>query len=414
MALETVLIERMALGGRGVGRLPSGKVVLARGAAPGDRLRVRIDRHERDLAHATAMEIVEPAADRVAPPCPSASRCGGCSWMHIDPGAQRRLRRRLVVDELTRGGLAPPAPAGDHPDTATLGYRTRTRLHRRGARFGTLAAGSHEVVPLVACPVLAPPLEALALELAGAISTTPPADAEMELWLDRRGRRALHVLPRGHADWRWLGERLALDAFAIGRPRPRREARPPAMLEEDSAGEPLLFAPGVFVQVNREVNALLVAEVLRLAGEGERFAEAYAGAGNFTIHLAPRFASGLALEGDALAAGMLRENLAARDGDVRVHEERDDASAARLARGPAPDVFVADPPRAGMKPLVPAILSAQPPRVVVVSCHPAAAVRDAALLAREGGYALGDVTLLDMFPQTHHVEIVLAMERASG
>ncbi len=409
-----IQIHALAFGGDGVGRLPDGRATFVRGAVPGDRLRVRLCEEHRSFARADIVAVLAPGPQRIAPPCPLAGTCGGCSWQQLDLAAQREWKRRLIALELARRvpGFAPdtlPPPwAG-----ASFGHRTRTRLHRRGTQFGTLAARSHAVLPFGACPVLAPPLADFARELARGLADLPPGDADLELYVDATGARGLFVRPGQRAPLARvdaLAAALRVQALAVaGAPA---EATPAARLAEISAGQPLAFGPGVFVQTNREANAALVAAVVAAAGAGERFAELYAGIGNFTVHLARRFAGGLAAEGDPRAAAWLAENTAGLP--VAVRAESDVQTAALLAVEPAPDAVVLDPPRAGIRALRPLWSARAPARVVLVSCDPAAALRDIAHLVGDVGYRLGDVQLFDLFPQTHHVEMVATLDRRAA
>lgn len=183
------------------------------------------------------------------------------------------------------------------------------------------------------------------------------------------------------------------------------------LLHEDSRGRRLAFEPGVFVQANRQMNAHLVGEAVRLAGSGGRFLEVYAGAGNITVHLAELFERGEACEGDRRAAHLLEDNLSGGAGRVEVRRESDRRTALRRAGPPEPDLLLVNPPRAGMRALMPLVEGVVPARVVMVSCHPMAAVRDMKTLAA-AGYRLVEVRPLDFFPQTDHLEVVTLLERS--
>lgn len=419
-----VRVESMAFGGPGVGRLPSGKAVLVHGAAAGELVEARIVVERARVAEAEVEAVLEPSADRREPPCPLAGRCGGCPWMHLTPEAQRRWKGRLLGGELARAGLLErSAEPLEVEGLEGLGQRTRARLHRRGRAFGTMAARSRAVVPYEGCPALAADLDRFAREVAETLAALPAGGGDLELYVDAEGRRGLFVEADEPGPLARLPEALGIEAAKVRSPLPRREGRRPRRRGPDRADRPvpqlveasgalsIRFEPGVFVQANRGMNARLVRRVAEAAGRGERFVEVYAGAGNLTVHLARAFARGDASEADPDAARLLRQNLEAAPARVEVRAERDERSAARLARGPTPDLLVADPPRAGMKPLAPLLASAAAPaRLVMVSCHPMAAVRDLAS-CREAGYRLVSLAALDLFPETHHLELVAALAR---
>jgi 23S rRNA (uracil1939-C5)-methyltransferase len=404
---ETVHIHALAFGGLGVGRLASGKIVLVRGSAAGDTVRLRIDADKPRHAFGTIETILEPSPERVDPRCERAHRCGGCSWQHLSLEAQRAWKTRLVAEELRRAGLAAHVP-GTLGDLG-FGFRCRARLHLRSGLFGTMEQGSHTVVPYTGCPILTPELDAFASDVRESLGAFP--DADVELHVDSLGQRGMLVELVERTDahaWDRMCTDLGVYSYRIRRPGspPGPEGR---LLFEDSASIPLAFEPGVFVQTNRRVNSLLVHEVLDACEGGARFCEIYAGAGNFTVHLAGRFQDGTAAESDPVAARMLRRNL--RGTGVEVHERADRDEAARLASRPAAELLLADPPRSGMKPLWPVFAASPPGRVVMISCHPMAAIRDVRRLVESAGYTIEKVVPVDMFPQSHHLELVAVLAR---
>jgi 23S rRNA (uracil1939-C5)-methyltransferase len=425
---ELVPIHALAFGGDGVGRLPKGKAVFVPGTAPGERVRVRITQEKRSHAFAELVTIEEAAEHRVAPRCPVADTCGGCTWQHLEIGAQREWKARLIGAELSRRGLDPDGSvqgelvaAGDG-----FGHRSRTRMHLRGKTFGTGRRRSHETIPLGSCPVLAPELEDFARAFGDYATTRLSTDADVELYVDRLGRRGLYVrafeaVP-GRA-WGELAANLAVHALRVkavrGAPPGRLGSVGDATLEEDSAGLPLGFEPGAFVQTSRGINGLLVGSALELVEPAESFAELYAGVGNFSVHLQERFERGSIAEGAPQALASLRANLARRDGalepgggsakagpGVQVYREHDAESAKRLCGQDALDLLFVDPPRAGIKALYPLFEAAPPKTLLMVSCHPMAALRDLEWLHKEAGYRLDRLVPVDLFPQTAHLEIV--------
>jgi 23S rRNA (uracil1939-C5)-methyltransferase len=375
---------------------------------------IDVEREKSSHVFASIVSVLEPSPERTEPLCERAEVCGGCPWQHIEVEAQREWKRRLVAQELLRAGLVeelssiPATAAGD-----CEGFRTRTRLHQRSGALGTMERRSGSVVPFSSCPVLAPELGAFAAEAARAVPAGAP-DAEVELIVDSLGQRGVLVTTRGPARiWDELAAELGVFSHRVRRPGTQAPGPLGRLLYEDSAGTPLAFEPGVFVQTNRQANALLVADAMQQAAGGERFAEIYAGAGNFTVHLATRFARGTAAESGLSSARMLRRNLKPVAGSVDVRSEKDSETARALAALPAADLLFADPPRSGMRALYPLFEAAAPGRVVMVSCHPMTAVRDLAHLTSSAGYTLERVAPIDMFPHSDHVEIVASLTRAS-
>jgi 23S rRNA (uracil1939-C5)-methyltransferase len=415
-----VSIDALAFGGDGVGRLSDGKAVFVPGTAPGDVARVTLVEDKPRVAFARLEALVTAAPERVTPRCPLADRCGGCTWQHLPVDLQRAWKHRLVAREVARRALGVDEVVAPVVGGAAFGHRTRTRLHLQDGVLGTLPRRSHRVLALQVCPILHPSLEAFALQLFEAVRDGRTGDADVELYVDAEGRRGLLVEPRERAAserqgravveaWERLSGSLGVHSLRVKGAVSQGEPATTA-LGEVSLGRPLAFEPGVFVQTTREGNALLVGEALKLAGEGGTFAEVYAGVGNFTVHLAERFARGSAAEGNPASVAWLRRNLGGR-ASVTAHAEGDAATARRLGRLPPADLLLADPPHAGMKPLLPLFQAAAPRRVLLVSCHPMAALRDLEGLVR-AGYRLTRLVPVDLFPQTDHLELVAALEPA--
>ena len=411
-----IRIETLAFGGAGIGRHPTGKVVLVPGAAPNELVRVEIIREKRNHDVAVVREIIEPSPVRIDPPCSSASRCGGCTWMHIDLDAQRSWKSRLLETELSRAGLLTHSGIlGELIGGASRRHRVRARLHLAGGIFGTKAAKSNDVVKIVECPILTEELEAFALEMSSALDDARIGDAEVELYVDARGDRGLSAriaTPRDAPTWEQIARKLGVQSVHLVAALGRTLRTPRQPLVEDSAGRPLEYEPGVFVQTHRELNTKLVGLALDGAGTGKSFVEAYAGAGNFTVHLAQKFESGFAAEGHRRAVKLLRRNLAGLDSAVEVRAENDGQTSRRLSSRPPVDLLLADPPRLGkgLYKSFRGLFEAAPPRkVVLVSCHPMAAIRDLVRLRDDAGYELQRVVPIDMFPQTHHLELVAVL-----
>ena len=411
-----VLIESLAFGGDGVGRLPSGKVVFVPYTVPTERVLVSLTRQKSSYAFAQLEEILEPSAQRIAPRCPVAGRCGGCDWQHIGITDQRRWKRRLLTAELQRVGAVKKGEALVQRMVTGegFGHRTRARMHRRAADFGTMESGSQRVITFESCPILAPSLHDFVQDFSARIAQEAPANVSVEIYVDADGRRGLEIDHRPPPGIDWIAIARDLDVHALRLKHGQSCLSDPmleATLMESSARRHMRFEPGVFVQTNREINARLVRQVLRFAGEGERFAEVYAGAGNFSMHLTHRFRHGSLAEGNERAVACLRRNIEGSPARVMVHAESDDRSARRLSVEPPVDLIVLDPPRVGMQPMYRLFEHSPPARLVLVSCHPMAAVRDIGWLVREHGYRLDSLVPVDLFPQTAHLELIAHLVR---
>jgi 23S rRNA (uracil1939-C5)-methyltransferase len=423
-------IGELAPGGDGVALAEvSGerRAIFVRGVAVGDRVRLEVDPSRRP-ARGIVKQLLTSGADRVEPPCPHASRCGGCDWMHLSLDAQVRTHADQVRHVLPEAWRDVPVVAHAAPEA--LGYRVRARLHLRsvrsggGRRFviGMHEAGTHDPVEVDRCVVLAPALErartALASLLEGcegrgeaqvALGTDGAPVLELR-WEGSVPGEAFARLERAVAAREWAGARVFLGDVArpavVGDPTPWMQG---------ADGTPLRLAPGGFGQASEAANTLLarrVAEVVANAAgpekEAARVVELYAGAGNLSVVLAPHAADLTTVESHREACEAARANLAARGLSARVVE----ADAAGYAWSPATRVLVLDPPRTGAKEVA-SRLAVNPrgaPRTVVyVSCDPQTLKRDLSLLTDI--YTARSVETFEMFPHTSHVETVVALER---
>jgi len=418
-----LVIDRLAAGGDGVGRIGA-KVAFVAQTAPGDEVEVEIFDERRTWCRARVLRLVKPGADRITPPCPSFGACGGCDWQHLTYPAQLAAKRSIVEDALRRiGRLVPPAIAPTLPSPLEFGYRHRARLHiapRGGAAaFGYFRTGSHDIVPLEKCPVLHPALDAILGILAEAGRRHPPAFAHCrEVRIDTGWDGAVvHLFFRGNR-----GEPVKIPgatALAVRDAAARRGIR---LLLDDSRGEPLALGPGpdalvtageTFTQINLRQNLMLVdlAIALGAPAAGEEALDLCCGLGNLALPVAAKGARVTGVDSDEQAIVQAREN--ARRLDRAATFVHDDAVAAVRALANAGRRFplvLLNPPRTGARDAVAALPALSPTRVVVVSCDPATLARDTASLVASG-YLLDTARPVDLFPQTAHVETVCLFRR---
>jgi 23S rRNA (uracil1939-C5)-methyltransferase len=385
----TVEVSKIVAGGDGLARDEAGRVTFVTGALPGETVRAEVHERRRDFAKAVAVEVLHASPSRIDAPCPFvAAGCGGCDWQHIDPLAQRRLKADIVADALRRQAhLDVAVDLG--PDLPPLGHRTTVRGVASGARFGFRHRGTHDVVPVAPCIVSHPLVDELIV--AGRFP-----DGEVTL---RVGART--------------GERIAIvsgDEGELSLPPDVRvvterelHAGTRAWYHEEVAGRPWRISARSFFQARPDgAEALVTAVGEALDGAlrpGGHLVDLYGGVGLFAGTLTPTDGHVTLVESGAAAVADARINLA----DIQARILKSDVARWRPARA---DAVVADPPRAGLgRAGVAAVVGARAPRLALVSCDPAALGRDAKLLAA-AGYGLRTTTLIDLFPQTSHVEVV--------
>jgi 23S rRNA (uracil1939-C5)-methyltransferase len=408
-------VRDIAHGGDAVIETEAG-IVMARGALPGERVRVEILGKARGTHHGRVVARLEERPDRLTPRCPRIESCGGCPLMPMPYAAQLTWKQERVAHAV---GL-PVERVAMQGSPIAYGYRARARLafRRVGPKvvLGYRAAGSHHVVDAPDCAVLAPALEA-ALARVRAELTELSGSGEVLLALAPGSERALVRIECEMAQAPSLyravealagadpiaGASLAIDGGASS----VFGELPSFAL--DAQGARTFVPPFGFAQANHALNPLLVEHVLRLAeARDQRVLELYAGHGNFTLGLAAQARELLAVESDAAAAEACRDSLKAR-GLSHARVRTGDAAQLAGERGPV-DVVVLDPPRTGAKDALAGIAARKPARIVYVSCDPATLQRDLGLLAALN-YRVETAIAFDMFPHTPHVEALVRLTR---
>jgi 23S rRNA (uracil1939-C5)-methyltransferase len=388
-----ITVEKLVYGGEGLGRL-EGRAVLLPFVLPGERARVRSLAQKPGLVRAQLLEVLSAAPERVPPPCPYFMRCGGCHYQHAPYEMQLQLKRAILEDQLQRiGKITPPSEirvvAGE-----SWGYRNRVQLHIANGALGYREAQSHKLCPIAECPIASPAINAAIAVLRDMLGDPrwPRFLRTIELFTNETEMQ-LNVLETDHPVARrffdWCAERIP--GLVSG------------VLEYPAAGDIWRVSHGSFFQVNRFLIEKLVDTALDGA-EGQTALDLYAGVGLFSLPLARRFASVTAVESGARAADDLRAN--AERAGIALRIEQTDAEFWMEQSQAAPDFVLLDPPRAGIgKRLVQRLAQLRPPRLALVSCDPATLARDLAGLI-DAGYRIDRLTLVDLFPQTYHLETV--------
>ena len=385
---ETVVAEKMAAGGDAIAHLADGRVVFVDGALPGERVRVAVTTTKKDFAKGSVAEVLDASPSRVAPPCPAlAAGCGGCQWQHVAPEAQVGLKTAIVEEALRRTGRLEAPEVREGGAVPAWAYRSTVRFAvAPDGRVGFRAGSSRRVVPVDGCPVAHPAIDAMVpgLRVRGAEEVTVRVSAATGectvLPSDPRAR--VQGLPGG---------------VAVG---------PEAVLHETVAGVSLRVSAASFFQSGPAAAELLVRTVREAAGDALGHGaslDAYGGIGLFAATLP--LADATIVESSRSACADARVNVPAAEVVCSGFEDW----------SPHPvHLAVVDPARAGLGARgVEALVAAAPARVVLVSCDPVSLARDAALLTARG-YGHRGSTVLDLFPNTPHVEVVTVFEPAAG
>jgi len=415
-----LVIERLSKSGDGVAQF-DGRAVFVAGALSGERVKVELDVGAKAM-HAVLLDVIEPSPARRPPVCTLADRCGGCDWMHLQEETQLAEKQEIVLSALEHLGGLERASYELLPTVKSidpLGYRRRATLHPvSGGALGFHGKRSHERVEVKRCPALTPALADFPARLAAHFGPNTVKELEEARLLECDGRVAvsLHfkaqLRPR-HRELAELAVREGLIDGAIlqpgeGKGQPEHVGDP--VLEEEG----VLHRPDGFAQANAAVNRRLVHQAIELLEPraGHRVLELYSGNGNFTFRLAPLAAQVVAVESASLSVG-LAQKAALRHGVTNVRFVQGDSE--KIATGLVReserfDRLLVDPPRTGAPGVGAWASGLLVERVVYVACDPASLARDAKELASKGYRPLA-LQLFDLFPQTHHVEAVMAFSR---
>lgn len=422
-ATQSVQIEKPVYGGAFLAHV-EGKALFVPLALPGEQVRVRISSEKGSFASAELEELEHAAGSRVTPLCPHFGACGGCHYQHTDAETQLTFKKHILRETLQRSGVTVPDEVRALASTP-WGYRNRIRLAFDAAgHVGYRGRRSHAVIPIESCPIAAPILVETAV--AAAEITRPMAakqrPVEMTLFCNAEGTQLLGRIefvraPKVSADA--LGnmlQQLAPTLAGLEVAVQGRQGQPSRVVSRwgdtcllyCAAGFEYRVDQGAFFQVNRHLVDALVKHVT--GGRSGRLAwDLFAGVGLFARQLTAQFERVVAVESAPASTQALAANLRfTRGTPVRATTldflRRDHGNT-------RPDLVVVDPPRAGLGGAVTAELTRiAPPAIVYVSCDPATLARDLLALT-QSGYVVESVTLVDLFPQTFHLESVVELRR---
>jgi len=369
----------VAVGGAGIARDGDGRVVFVEGALVGERVSVEIVETKKSFRRGRVLDVLEPAPGRVLPSCPEiANGCGGCDLAHASHAAQREMKAAMVADSLRRLGRLADLPDIDPgPDLATTGFRTTIRAAVVDGRAGLRHRRSHDVVTVASCEVAHPVVEGMLV--------------------DGRYGDADEVTIR-------VGANTGEQAVFVGGSEPDEGT----VIHEEIAGRRFRISPRSFFQTRADGAAALVSVVDEAIGPDPTgtLVDLCSGVGLFAATIGDRFDRVVTVESNRSSVADARVNLAHLGDRVAVRS----STFERWTPEPA-DVVIADPSRAGLgREGVANVAATGAPLMVLISCDAGSLGRDAGLLTA-AGYRLDAITLVDLFPNTAHVEVVSTYRR---
>lgn len=424
-------IEGLTHEGRGLAHI-EGKAVFIDGALAGERVRFRYTRVQRRFDEGAVVEVLRAAPERVVAKCAHFGVCGGCSLQHMDAAAQIRSKQASLEDVLLRIGKVTPGQWLEPLTAGAWGYRRKARLGvRYVAKKGRTLVGFRErgnafITDVSRCEVLHPsvgeriPAIAAAVDALSIREQIPQIEVAMG---DTPPALVFRVLvPPSAADLAVLGDLGEREGFHVY----LQEGGPESIRPLPGQGLDLhydlpryevrvAFEPTDFTQVNLELNRAMVDRALGLleVAPDDRVLDLFCGLGNFTLPIARQAGMVVGVEGDAGLVARAEANAALNKiGNVRFHKA--DLYGALDLEPWLREGFtkaLLDPPRSGALEVLDWLPRLGVERLLYISCYPTTLARDADRLVNALGYRLVSAGVMDMFPQTAHVESMALFER---
>lgn len=397
----TLDVLRFSHDGRGIAE-KDGRVVMVSQALPGEQVVARIEKGNTRLWQGRTLDVITASEQRIKPECSHFGRCGGCQMQHVGHAGQLEIKQQAIADHFRRNGMV-DLPWQDTLVSKPFEYRHRARLHvSPKGKIGFHNEQGNQVIAIDSCPVFRPELQA-AFERVKA--RAPLAGLkQLELVVDdfhQIGAVALKGRPQavsGFHDW------VRSQDWSVDSP-----------LRYQSGNCQVMASPGEFTQVNREINQTMLqrgADWLELVHE-DRLLDLFCGNGNFACFLQNHVSGLLGLEGSSAA---ISKALSAVERASHSHFDVADlfevnVSELPLVRELNPTVVVLDPPRAGSEKACQDLLKIKSvEKTLYISCDPATLARDIKILA-EDNWHLRKIALIDMFPQTRHIETMVLLDK---
>jgi 23S rRNA (uracil1939-C5)-methyltransferase len=429
-------IEKLVYGGDSLARLPAdergtGKTIFVPFSIYGERVEAHIVEQKPGFARARLERVIDPSPDRVEPGCPYFSQCGGCQYQHANYARQLKIKSAILLETLQRTAKMELRCDLQIHSSREWNYRNRTRLKvqkRPEFALGYYKFRSHELLPIAQCPISSLLINRAIEEIwaAGRIGAIPAETREIELFADHADERLLVEVYCETRTAKTSGQKFAdtvgkvlpnaIGVTVFEQPPANQSIEPKrlagfgesALVYETKSAQYRVSA-GAFFQVNR----FLIDELMAIVTDrtsGKLALDLYAGVGLFATVLARSFAQVIAVESSQTSLADLRHNAPPEVKAVLATTEQYLGQASGLR----PDLIVVDPPRGGLgEAVVRSLAKLEAPKITYVSCDPSTLARDLRLM-NDLGYRIEEAHLVDLFPQTFHIESVFKLARKTA
>ena len=429
IAKNTIItIEKIVLGGFGLGRLPDGRIIFVANSCPGEEVKVNFVQQKKGVLYGTIKEIITASPERQEARCPHYNNCGGCHFQHLPDSYEKKIKLAAFKEQFLRAKLVYPLDAINFKSSPnSFGYRQRVRLQISDGDFAFFGKESLELITVDQCLLAQPEINQLLTDLQSLADWD-----EVSEWLKdievlfNESTASCHLIatflrkprPGDLKKVRKFQSLAGLSKIILKNEDGAVLAEMPAEKQVLSYSLPgpaseMLFAleAGSFCQVNLAQNRTMVASLLAIFANDESLdiLDLYCGIGNFSLPLAQQGHHLTGVDIGRAAIRMAKKNSKTNNlAGVFLRESTDDAVDRFISEKKQFSAVVIDPPRTGIKNSARKLVKLGAKKIVYVSCDPATLFRDLQEICRD--YKIVSLNIIDMFPQTAHVETMVVLE----
>ncbi len=427
-----VEVESLSHDGRGIAHV-DGKVVFIDFALPDEQVEFIYTDNRRDYAEGRLHQVILPSAQRIDPQCQHFGYCGACSFQHVDSDQQIAFKESLLTEQLSRVGKVAPSEIWEALHGPAWGYRQKARLSvKHVKKKGRVLVGFREqksslVADLQQCHVLHPKVGKKIPELESLISQLSISEyiPQIEVAIGDNGcvlifRMLQPASEDDHALLETFGKqhdvKIYLQPKGLDSIAPLNEANQIDLHYRLPAFDlTMVFKPTMFIQINQVMNQDMINRVMSTFAlkPQDKVLDLFCGLGNFTLPMAREAGQVVGIEGSQELVGQAKQNAelnGIENVDFHVADLTQDVSQFSWAKQSYNKILL-DPARSGAADIVTQFAKWQPELIVYVSCNPSTLARDADILVNQMGYKLLKAGVMDMFPQTAHVESIALFEK---
>lgn len=416
--IRLLSIEGTTHEGHGVAR-ENGKVTFVAGAIRGEQVEARVVKEGRQYNQAITVKRLHDSPERVLPACPHFERCGGCQLQHMSIEAQRNLKENWLAGQFRKLSLPNKM---SRLEGKPFGYRRRARISvfvkNNQVQIGFRAKSSNEIIDIDQCQVLEPSLQVAYQALRTYLKTASLVSklGHIELLYDAQGvcvvlRQSRDMAETDKEDLNNWAQKSSITLLWQAPAENKVEKQQPRHYMID--GAVLNFHPQDFIQVNAQINDAMVEQAMAWLelNSDDVVLDLFCGAGNFSLPMAKRAGRVLAVEAieSMVEMGQLNARQADLDNLEFLAADLTQTPPNRLKKAKITKALI-DPPRAGAYEFLPTLVRLKPQQILYVSCNASTLARDAEYLV-ENGFRVTKVCMMDMFPQTSHVEAMMLLQK---